>query len=398
MNEIFRMPKVLNKVLLGLLAVLALCLLIFVVIIIPFGGSLNRAKANEWGCLYGGGLFENKGLKQEVAPGSSGGFTVWDRFVTVPSDDRYLFIDNDPQTADIGANKIIVPAKGTTSESQGIVNVDVEIQVRFVINENACDLYTDKLDRLKPLNFDGTDGKSAGGWGKFLIVQVNQALIKAARPLVAPYNYVELYANTPTLVDGNKILIYDYIEDGFATQLTEELNKNLGDTYFCGPSYRFDGEFDGVFDNGCPPLEVTVKRIAPVDGQLITNLENTVKNQEQIKVIESEKQKKLAQTEADKQTKIAQTKADEETQLAEVTKQRAVETAKAEKDQAVAEAQKAVFEAQQINAQIQAFSDTAFCSRLTDLGVDCAEYYKAINWRPSVILGSSGANVNITPK
>lgn len=358
---------------------------LFIAIIVLFaGGSLNRVAANEWGCLYGGGL-EKRGLKDTIAPGQSGGFTIFDKLATIPSDDRYLFIDKDPNTADIGANEIIVPAQGTSNESQGIVNVNVEIQVRFVINENVCDLYTDKLKRLEPLKFDSSDGTSTGGWGKFIVNQLNQALIKASRPLVAPYNYIELYSNTPVTIDGEEILIYDVMEDGYATDLTKELEATLGATYFCGPTYVFDGDVDGQFDNGCPPIEVTVKRVTPVDGQLITNLETTVKNQEQIKVIESEKQKKLAQTAADQAA-----------QLAEIARQKEVETSEAAKDQAVAVAQKALFLAQNENAQIKAQAETAFCAELAALEIDCADYWEAINWRPTVILSDdTDTNVNL---
>ena len=350
-------------------------------------GSLNRVQANEWGCLYGGGAFESKALKQTIPPGKSGGFTLADTLKKVPSDDRYFYIDNDPKTADVGANKIIVPAKGTTAESQGIVNVNIELQMRFVINENACDLYTTKLKRLEPLQFDSSDGTSVGGWGKFLVAQLNQTLIKSSRPLAAPYNYIQLYSNTQIDVEGSKVLLYDFMEDQYATSMMSELKLALGKDYFCGPTYRFDGKVDGVFDNGCPPVEITVKTIKPVDDQLITNLETTVKNQEQIKVIQSEQEKKLAQTAADKQT-----------QLAEIARQKDVETAQAAKDQAVAEAQRELFLAQNANAQIKAQAETAFCAKLTELGVDCAAYFQSINWKPTVILGnSSGTNVNITP-
>jgi hypothetical protein len=365
-------------------------ILLFVGFIVFLTGvSLNRVSANEWGCLYGDGLGESHGLKETIAPGKSGGMTMYDTLKTVPSDDRFYFIDSDPNTADIGATPIVVPAKGTSAESQGIVNVNVEVQVRFVINENVCKLYTDKLKRLEPLKFNSSNGKSPGGWGSFLNTQLNQVLIKASRPLVAPYNYIELYSNTTTKVDGKDVLIYDFMEDQYASKLTDELNTTLGDTFFCGPTYRFDGDVDGKFDNGCPPIEITVKKISPTDPQLITNLETTVKNQEQIKVIQSEQEKKLAQTAADKQT-----------QLAEIERQREVETAQAAKDQAVAEAQKALFEAQNANAQIKALAETAFCAKLTELGVDCAEYFKSINWKPTVILDGSnktGTNVNITP-
>lgn len=372
-----------------MIAAIVAGVVLFIAIIVLFAqGSLNRVSANEWGCLYGGGLVESKGLKDTVAPGTSGGFTMADSLKKVPSDDRYFYIDNDPKTADVGANPIIVPAQGTSVDSKGIVNVNVEVQVRFVINENACDLYTTKLKRLEPLQFDSSDGTSIGGWGKFLVAQLNQTFIKASRPLVAPYNYVQLYSNTQIATeDGEKILIYDFMEDQYAKSMMSELKLTLGKDYFCGPTYRFDGKVDGVFDNGCPPVEVTVKAIKPVDTELITNLEKTVKNQEQIKVIQSEKEKSLAQT-----------KANQETQLAEIDREREVETQKAAKDQAVAEAQRELFLAQNENAQIKAQAETAFCAKLTQLQVDCAEYFKAINWTPSVILGTnSGTNVNITP-
>ena len=372
----------LKKAIIG--GVLAFVLFITAIVLL-FVSSLNRVSANEWGCLYGGGLVESKGLKQTIAPGTSGGLTLADTLSVVPSDDRYFYIDNDPKTADVGANPIIVPAKGTSIDSQGIVNVNVEVQVRFVINENACDLYTTKLKRLQPLNFDTPEGTSPGGWGKFLVAQLNQVFIKASRPLVSPYDYVQLYSNKQIDVDGNKILIYDFMEEEYAKSMMSELKLALGKDYFCGPTYRFDGKVDGVFDNGCPPVEVTVKGVKPVDGQLITNLETTVKNQEQIKVIQSEREKALAQTTADQAT-----------QLASIDKERAVETAKAAKDQAVAEAQKQLFLAQNENAQIKALAETAFCAKLTELSVDCAAYFQSINWRPTVILGDgSNTNVNI---
>lgn len=364
--------------------------LLFVSLIVFFAGvSLNRVSANEWGCLYGGGLTESHGLKTTVAPGKAGGMTLFDTMHKVPSDDRFYFIDSDPNTADIGATPIIVPAQGTSVESKGIVNVNVEVQVRFVINENACSLYTNKLKRLEPLKFDSSDGKSPGGWGSFLNTQFNQALIKASRPLVAPYNYIQLYSNSLIQVDGKSVLVYDFMESEYAQKLTDELTATLGGVFFCGPTYVFDHNVDGKFDNGCPAIEVTVKKVSPTDPQLITNLETTVKNQEQIKVIQSEQEKKLAQTTADKAT-----------QLAEIERQREVETAKADKDRAVAEAQKALFLAENENAQIKAQAEAAFCAKLTELGVDCAEYFKAMNWTPTVILdGSSktGTNVNITP-
>src|SRR5690606_15081493 len=50
--------------------------------------ELRRTEANEWGCTFGRGPFDGKGLKGEYAPGSDGTWTN-DAFVTGPADIRF---------------------------------------------------------------------------------------------------------------------------------------------------------------------------------------------------------------------------------------------------------------------------------------------------------------------
>ena len=57
--------------------------------------------------------------------------------------------------------------------------------------------------------------------------------------------------------------------------------------------------------NGCPPLEVTIKRIAPVDQTLISKLEQIVANEEQQKIIASDKELELETIEAERQKELA---------------------------------------------------------------------------------------------
>src|SRR5690606_18477491 len=188
---------------------------------------------------------------------------------TGPSDIRFYIIDEDPATADFGGRPIIVPARGSSSEGVGVVQVSVETQVRFVFNERFCEWYIDHGKRSEPLRFDG-DPDSPSGWNTFLNASMNQKLIEAARPVVANQDYISLYVNAPIGDDG---LAYDVLATRLSENLGRELARDLGGEYFCGPSYQFDGRIDGSLDAGCPPIEVTIKRVAPTDSSLIEKLE-----------------------------------------------------------------------------------------------------------------------------
>lgn len=370
------------------------------VIVLIVGASFNRVQSNEWGCLFGGGLTEDKGLKEVIAPGKSGGMTVFDNLITIPSDDRIYAIDEDPNTADFGAQPIIVPAKGTTVDSAGIVQVTVPVQVRFTINENACELYQNYLKKYQSegLNWNGTDNpQDPGGWAKFLNLQMNQVLITTIRSQLGDQTYVDLYTNFAN---------YPTIQKNVSVALSASLRASLGGDFFCGPSYTYDGKADGKLEgNGCPPLEITIKVIEPVDPQFLTNLKTIVANQEALKLIDSEQEKAIAQAEADKETaiakaeaerdrKLAQTAADEATALAETEAQRAIELAEAEKNTAVAIELNRLASAELSNDLLKAQAETAFCANLADVGVNCADYFKALNWKPTIIL-SDDANTDV---
>ena len=384
--------------------------LVATALVMLFAGSLNRVAANEWGCLYGGGLFESRGLKETIAPGKSGGFTLADNLVAIPADDRIYAIDQDPATADFGGNPVIAPAKGTQVDSAGIVQVDVPVQARFTINENACELYQNYLKKYRAdgLQFDGNDPDNPGGWATFLNLQFNQTLIATIRPQVSKYTYIQLY---------NDFGLYADIQTKTSIELSKQLRASLGGDFFCGPSYVFDGSADGKLDgSGCPPIEIIIKQIKPTEPQFIANLETIVANQEALRVIQSdkdralattetekekaladteaEKEKSLAATEAEKEKSIAQAEADRETELARVAKEREVEQAELEKQQLIAEATTALVTTETGNEVVKVEAETEFCRTLTELGVDCADYFKAINWRPTIILGD-GADTSL---
>ncbi|MCB0966589.1 MAG: hypothetical protein KDB37_07105 [Ilumatobacter sp.] len=336
--------------------------------------NLRRTEANEWGCTFGRGPLDGKGLKGQFSPGSSGTWTN-DDFVTGPADIRFYIIDEDPATADFGGRPIVVPARGSSNEGVGVVQVSVETQVRFVFNERFCEWYIDHGKRSEPLRFDG-DPDTPSGWNSFLNASMNQKLIEAARPVVANQDYISLYVNAP-IEDG---LAYDVLAEKLSENLGRELARDLGGEYFCGPAYQFDGDIDGQLDEGCPPIEVTIKRVAPTDSTLIEKLETIVANEEQQRVIVSERDRQLEETAAKEQT-----------ELREQARRQAVEVAQAEADLAIAEAQEATLRQEQANAEVQATSDAAYCRELAAAGVDCALLAAAESGvYPRVIVGEGG--------
>jgi hypothetical protein len=360
--------------------------LLIVLATVMFGGSLNRAQSNEWGCLYGGGIGESKALKETVAPGKSGGFTIFDKFKTLPSGDRIYAIDNDPATADLGGQPIIVPAKGSNAEGSGVVPVVVPVQARFTINERACELYNNYL-KGKPGPIDW-NGEAKGVWPTFLNLQFNQVLITAARSEISNRSYVELYTDFSQ---------YGAYQDAISAKLTAALNKSLGGDFFCGPSYVFDGVADGNVES-CPPIEIVIKEIRPQDAQFLDNLQKIVANEEQQTVIKSTSATEIAKANSardtavakstsDAETRIAKSNAEAEAALAEIENSRQVKLAEALANVEIAQAFAAVAEAETANKVTRVAAETAFCERLATAGVDCAQYFQAQNWKPTIIMG-----------
>jgi len=317
-----------------------------------------------------------------------------DTFVAGPADVRFYIIDEDPATADFGGRPIVVPARGSSDAGVGVVQVGVETQVRFLFNERFCDWYIDHGKRSEPLRFDG-DPADGGGWAQFLNASMNQKLIEAARPVVAPEDYVSLYVNAQIGEGDGAGLAYELLAKELSTNLSRELAKDLGGEYFCGPSYQFDGRIDGELEHGCPPLEVTIKRIAPVDQSLIAKLEQIVSNEEQQKIIASDKELELETIEAERQKELARIAADQETQIAQQQQREAVETAQAEADLAIEQALAAVLDQQQANAAIEAVASSAFCRELAAVGVDCALLAAAENGNYPRIITGGGTDTSL---
>lgn len=371
----------------------------------------QRTDADQWGCSFGDGPWDSRDLKGTLEPGERGDLSN-DRVVVGPASVRTYVLDEDTTVADYGARPLSLIAKGRDldldadasgeeaeavrrlSSTVGNVPVSVELQSRFVINERFCELYVSNLRTFDEgevgLGFNAPQG-SPSGWAQFLNLSWNQKMVEAARPVVFEYDWLTLNTNGVVELDGERGNIFDILGERISENLTRELSADLGNNFFCGPSYSFDGTIDGELENGCPSIEVTVKEIRPTGtkgDQLLADYQAIVANAERAQKVLS-----------DKDLQITELNAQRDAELATEANRRQTELEKAANDKLIADAQR---EAREAEAELKAVDleaaragEIEACRALADVGVDCAWYEAAKQGAlPRVIVGDGdGAGV-----
>ncbi len=391
---------------------IVVALLIILSVITIIGVSQNKASATRWGCVYGGGLLDTPNLKQTVAPGTRGSLTIYDDMRTVPADVRDYIIDADDAARDPNAVPISLPVRARdivvgeeVIESVGVTTILVELQAKFVFNENACD-WDEKYGRgMDNLNFDTPQGE-VSGWTTWLKNNMYKRIQEAARPVVRDFDWLQLSTNQQVTFADNTDQVFDILAAEIALSLTTELEASLGANFFCGPSYAFDGSFDGELET-CPPIEISITELTPENPDLLANYETIVANAEAQQKIASDRDRAIAQADADADTQTAVAQADSRTQqatsdaqaeaeLAETERRRATDLANAEADLAVAEAQTEVEQVRQENELIKAQADAAYCAELAEVGESCV-LQDAVNNNalPDVVVGGNGTGLDI---
>jgi hypothetical protein len=342
-------------------------------------------------------------LKETIAPGSTGGWTVFDARKAVPSDVRSYTIDSDSSRADPGAGaiRLPVPARdvivdGEEVSSDGVTWVLLELQVRFQFNENVCEWYDKYGKTAEPLNFNAPEGEKTN-WTDWLLNSFYKRITEAARPVVAEYDWLQLTTNESVAVEGEEgtTPIFSLLAQEVSAELSEQLSSGLGGNFFCGPGYTFDGSVDGEIDN-CPALVVEVDSIRPENDTLLTNYETIVANAEAQLKVESDRDLSIATAEANSEIAKAESREASEAAVAAAEAEEATKTAEAATDLAVAEAEEAVRLQDLENAKLAAEAQAAYCSELAEAGIDCAALaYAEQGVIPSIIIGDGGAIPNI---
>ena len=166
-----------------------------------------------------------------------------------------------------------------------------------------------------------------------------------------------------------------------STSLATELGASLGGNFFCGPSYTFDGDFDGEMES-CPPIEISITQLTPQNPELIKNYEAIVANAEAQLKIDSDKDKAIAQANATSEQQEEESRATsraavtaatelEKSQVAAENQRKAVGEAKAAADLAIAQAEAQVATQQATNDAIIATGSAAYCRELAAVGQSC---------------------------
>lgn len=373
------------------------------------GVSQNKADATRWKCVYGGGVVDTPGLKKTVAPGTRGGFTVFDTARSVPSDVRDYIIDADTVAADPGAVPIVLPVKARdirinddeVLKSEGVTYIELELQAKFVFNENACVWDRTYGRGMSDLNFDAAQGE-ASGWTTWLKNNMYKRIQEAARPVVKDFDWLQLSTNQEVVYDGQPAdEVFDVLAREIAATLTNELEASLGANFFCGPSYGFDGRADGEVQK-CPTIEISITEITPSNGDLLKNYEAIVANAEAQQKIESDKQRAIAQANAASEQQQAEARATssaqvtqaeqaQAAQLAEESRRNDVGIAKANADLAIAQAEAEVAAQEARNNAIIAQGNAAYCQELAAVGQSCVLEQAAKAGSPvvpSIVTGS----------
>lgn len=390
-------------------------ILLFTSLFILTGLSQNKAEATRWGCTYGGGLLDTPGLKLTVPPGTRGGFTVFDNMRTVPSDVRDYIIDADSNAADPGATPIVLPVQARDVnvgdeilKSEGVTYVLLELQAKFVFNENAC-VWDEKYGRgMSDLNFDTAQGMPSG-WTSWLKNNMYKRIQEAARPVVKDFDWLQLSTNQEVSYDGQEPdEVFDVLAREISATLTSELEASLGANFFCGPSYGFDGKVDGELGE-CPRIEISITELTPQNPELLKNYEAIVANAEAQQKIESDKDRAIAQANATSQQTQAEARAQSDAQvtqaeeaqraqIAEEQRRNEVGVQKAAADLAIAQAQAQVATQQATNDAIIAQGEASYCRELAAVGESCVLETAAKEGTaivPQIVTGDAGTLLNI---
>lgn len=395
------------------IGVVATLLVGFLLIAQPL--SQNKAEATRWKCVYGGGLADTPGLKMTVPPGTRGGFTVFDTARTIPSDVRDYIIDADAAAADPGATPIILPVQARDIRvgdelisSDGVTYIELELQAKFVFNENAC-VWDSKYGRgMSDLTFDAAQG-TPSGWTAWLKNNMYKRIQEAARPVVKDFDWLQLSTNQEvTYGDQQPDEVFDVLAREIAITLTSELEASLGANFFCGPSYGFDGKVDKELES-CPTIEISITQLTPQNKTLLENYEAIVANAEAQLKIESDKDRAVAQANATSEQQQAEAKAtskaqitqaeeQQRAQLAQERQRQEVGVAAAAADLAIKQQEAAVARQESDNAAIAAVGKSAYCRELASVGQSCVLQDAAAKGTPvvpQIVTGDAGTLLQI---
>jgi regulator of protease activity HflC (stomatin/prohibitin superfamily) len=169
------------------------------------------------GISYGGGPVEAAHFQKVVEPGSGLFFNgVFDPLYLYPADTQsYIVSKAEGQGAVKGPDSIIAPSRDR-------VQVEYQVAVYFKLNTDRLRDFHDQLG----LQYSAYN---ANGWNKLIQDTFRQQIENALQEETRKYDVADLYGSADDLAT---------IQTDVEQKLTDRLVAALGETYFCGPTFR----------------------------------------------------------------------------------------------------------------------------------------------------------------
>ena len=198
-----------------------------------FAWPFAKVPRDKIGLSYGGGFIEGANFQGLHQPGSALFFNGWgDALYQYPVTQRNYIISKKPGEGDVGETDFIAAPSADRIETQ------FEVAVYFKLNVDNIKEFHENIG----LKYHAwTDD----GWLDMLHTSFRQQIEFALQREARKYDVADIYADKLTL---------ETIQTEVGTALKENVERILGDEYFCGPTF--------VANSGsCPDFEFVIKRV-----------------------------------------------------------------------------------------------------------------------------------------
>lgn len=266
----------------GILTVVAIVFLLFAW---PF----KKPPADQWAVSYGGGPFESQHYQGTFEPGSSFRFNGWfDKWFEYPATVRSYIVSKKGDEGDVDSKDSI---RATTSDQQ---QVQYEVVTNFKLNTNLLRKFHEQLG----LKFEAWEDS---GWDRMLRDSFRQQLENSLQTISRRFDVAAVWSSGPALEE---------IEDELGIAFNRKVVSQLGDEYFCGPSFihgkdvkvdvsrQKKGEVvTEEVVTPCPPLEVKVKKVTipkQVQGAFEENRTSEIKIKTKENEVRQRREERLA--------------------------------------------------------------------------------------------------------
>lgn len=221
--------------------------------------------ADEVAIAYSGGPIQGTHYKDTFGPGSG---LKWlgmnDTSYSYPTTTRNYIISKNANEGDRAGEDFV---RATTYDR---IEVDWEVAVFFKLNTAKMRSFHENVG-LKFHAWNGGDCPDADmdGWDCMLDQTFRPQLENAIQRESRLVSSDEIAAGVISATTGNPDVkpltenesVIDRIQSGIAENLKTNINRVVGEEYFCGPEHQYAGPDHGrIPKNNCPDLKVVLKR------------------------------------------------------------------------------------------------------------------------------------------